>query len=185
MSCPRPFGPTDLQERARIVWMWVCGIPVRTIARDTRISVTTVYRWIRRWRKEGHVNTKPRSGRPRLASLRNKASAQHVLEKDKNFTSVLDDLPRPFACWWDDRAPAKYLERDVHWSLQHHDTLSAFKKYQSRNQEKNEHLEQRSNLWYSYEGRENKEAKRINDNLQRYRFRIMERHPQDQCVYTI
>lgn len=163
--------------------MWVCGIPVRTIARDTHISVTTVYRWIRRWRKEGHVNTKPRSGRPRLASLRNKAAAQHVLEKDKNFAPVQEDPSRLFACWWDDRAPAKFPERDVRWSLQHQDTFSAFKKYQDCSQEKKRHLIQRSNLWYSYEGRENKEDTRVNDDLHGYRLRIMERHPQDQYVY--
>ena len=33
---------------------------LRTIARHTGSSVTTVYRWIRRWQQEGHINTRPR-----------------------------------------------------------------------------------------------------------------------------
>lgn len=61
-----PFRPTGLDERARFVWMWVEGLSVRMIAQQTGTSVTTVYRWIRRWQQEGHVENKTRSGRPRL-----------------------------------------------------------------------------------------------------------------------
>lgn len=71
-SCPKPlcsahriYRPTDLQERARLVWLWVMGRSVHSIALLTGMSVTTVYRWIRRWQREGHVNSRPKSGRPR------------------------------------------------------------------------------------------------------------------------
>lgn len=62
------FRPTGLRERAEFVWLWVEGWSVRAIAQHTGTSVTTVYRWIRRWQKEGNVHDRPRSGRPRSAA---------------------------------------------------------------------------------------------------------------------
>lgn len=59
------FRPTSLAERARFVWLWQSGLSARAIAQENRTSVTTVFRWIRRWKREGNVYTKPRSGRPR------------------------------------------------------------------------------------------------------------------------
>lgn len=59
------FRPTGLRERAWIVWLWVEGWSVRVIAQHTGTSVTTVYRWIRRWEREGNVETRNKSGRPR------------------------------------------------------------------------------------------------------------------------
>ncbi|KAK4309809.1 hypothetical protein Pmani_018570 [Petrolisthes manimaculis] len=59
------FRPTGLEERAEIVWLWVEGWSVKAIAQYTGTSITTVYRWIRRWQKEGNVSDRPRSGRPR------------------------------------------------------------------------------------------------------------------------
>lgn len=38
---------------------------LRAIARRTGASVTTVYRWIRRWQREGHVFTRARGCKPR------------------------------------------------------------------------------------------------------------------------
>lgn len=38
---------------------------LRAIARCTGASVTTVYRWIRRWQREGHVLTRTRGCKPR------------------------------------------------------------------------------------------------------------------------
>lgn len=64
MCVSRSFKPTESHERAWFVWLWALGVPVRDIAVRSHTSVTTVYRWIRRWQREGHVNTRPRSGRP-------------------------------------------------------------------------------------------------------------------------
>lgn len=64
MCVSRSFKPTESLERAGFVWLWASGVPVRDIAVRSRTSVTTVYRWIRRWQREGHVNTRLRSGRP-------------------------------------------------------------------------------------------------------------------------
>ncbi|XP_045102571.1 uncharacterized protein LOC123498994 [Portunus trituberculatus] len=64
----RSFRPTEGHERAEFVWLWASGMPVRDIAVRSGTSVTTVYRWIRRWQREGHVNTRPRSGRPPVST---------------------------------------------------------------------------------------------------------------------
>ena len=72
----RNFRPTGLEERAHLVWLWVAGRSVHTIALLTGTSVTTVYRWIRRWQREGHVNSRPRSGRPRLGTRKGSAQVQ-------------------------------------------------------------------------------------------------------------
>ncbi|XP_045123992.1 uncharacterized protein LOC123511950 [Portunus trituberculatus] len=60
----RPFQPTELADRARFVSMWVNGKSTRAIARETGTSASTVSRWIKRWKKEGNVDTRPRLGRP-------------------------------------------------------------------------------------------------------------------------
>lgn len=60
----RSVRPTQSHERVEFVWLWASGVPVRDIAIRSHTSVTTVYRWIRRYQREGHVNTRPRSGRP-------------------------------------------------------------------------------------------------------------------------
>lgn len=72
------FRPTGLRERAEFVWLWVEGWSARAIAQHTGTSVTTVYRWIRRWQREGNVHDRPRSGRPRS-----------VAKKAGNFDCVL------------------------------------------------------------------------------------------------
>lgn len=65
MEFHRLHQTTTLADRSRFVWMWAGGMSARAIAQETGASVTTICRWIRRWRKEGHLNTKPRRGRPR------------------------------------------------------------------------------------------------------------------------
>lgn len=64
----RPRRSTAINDRARIVWLWETGMSARDIARDTGSSVTTVYRWIRRWREERNLKTRRRTGRPRTFS---------------------------------------------------------------------------------------------------------------------
>lgn len=58
----------SLRLRASLVALWEMGMTARGIAQETRVSVTTVYRWIRRWHMEGHLDNKPRAGRPRITS---------------------------------------------------------------------------------------------------------------------
>lgn len=56
------YSPRTLQkERELIVRMWVQGLSPRVIARTTGVSVSTVHRWVRRWREEGTVEMKSQS----------------------------------------------------------------------------------------------------------------------------
>lgn len=63
MDEPYPHKTTNISQRTKIVWMWISGQSARYIAQETHTSVSTVYRWIRRWEREGSVSTKPRNER--------------------------------------------------------------------------------------------------------------------------
>ena len=56
-----PFQPTCLAQRRKFVFMWLGGKSIRTVARETGVSPSTVCRWINRWKQEGNVYNKPRS----------------------------------------------------------------------------------------------------------------------------
>lgn len=43
----RPF----VGERLDIIWLWLEGLSTKDISLKTGVSVSTVYRWIRRWQK--------------------------------------------------------------------------------------------------------------------------------------
>ncbi|XP_066984733.1 uncharacterized protein [Macrobrachium rosenbergii] len=73
--------------RTKMVCMWVGGMSARAIAQETGTSVTTVYRWIRRWQKEGNVETKPRSGRPRTTTA----------EEDQKIVDTVNSMPEKSA----------------------------------------------------------------------------------------
>ncbi|KAK8384715.1 hypothetical protein O3P69_014351 [Scylla paramamosain] len=45
--------------------MWLGGKSARTISSETGTSICTVYRWIRRWREEGNVDSRPYRGKRR------------------------------------------------------------------------------------------------------------------------
>lgn len=62
--------PLPLSEKVRLITMWMAGMTCNAIAVETGRSSRTVCRWINRWRQEGHVNTRPRRGRPRTCSFR-------------------------------------------------------------------------------------------------------------------
>ncbi|KAK4310310.1 hypothetical protein Pmani_018129 [Petrolisthes manimaculis] len=66
MEQRRIFRLTALSERAKFVSMWVEGKTTRNIARELDVSASTVSRWIKRWKTEGNVNTRPRLGRPSI-----------------------------------------------------------------------------------------------------------------------
>lgn len=52
------------EDRVRFVTLWMCGISARDIAENTGASVTTVYRWVRRWQDEGTLETRWSVRRP-------------------------------------------------------------------------------------------------------------------------
>ncbi|XP_063885581.1 uncharacterized protein LOC135113884 [Scylla paramamosain] len=82
----RRVRPTGAWERAGFVWMWVSGMSLRAIARCTGASVTTVYRWIRRWQREGHVLTRTRGCKPRTWK------SQRSLVRDTSETKGRQDV---------------------------------------------------------------------------------------------
>ncbi|KAK4323238.1 hypothetical protein Pmani_006022 [Petrolisthes manimaculis] len=57
----------------QIVKLWREGTSKRAISREMGVSLSTVYRWIRVWRKEGRVETRPYIGRKRTYLLTNEA----------------------------------------------------------------------------------------------------------------
>lgn len=49
MRCRRTFKKTRMDDRTRFIWLWLCGMSLRAIAKCTGTSATTVRRWVRRW----------------------------------------------------------------------------------------------------------------------------------------
>lgn len=70
MPAGRANASDVIAERAQIVGMWRAGATVPNIALEMGRSTKTIRRWIRRWEEEGSVETRPRSGRPRVTSAR-------------------------------------------------------------------------------------------------------------------
>ncbi|XP_071540828.1 glutamate receptor 4-like [Panulirus ornatus] len=60
MARGRALKPTSADDRAQFVLMWVEGVSARDIAVETGASVSTVYRWIRRWQRDGSISTRRR-----------------------------------------------------------------------------------------------------------------------------
>lgn len=58
MCEPVSKGKSVIADRRRIVWLWLTGMAARDIATETGTSLSTVYRWIRRWEKEGTLATR-------------------------------------------------------------------------------------------------------------------------------
>ncbi|KAK4316785.1 hypothetical protein Pmani_012088 [Petrolisthes manimaculis] len=64
----RANRPEVITRRALIVGNYDAGKSINEISRLMGISKTTVRLWIRRYEGEGHVMTRPRSGRPKVTS---------------------------------------------------------------------------------------------------------------------
>lgn len=64
----RANRPDVIQRRAEIVGRFKGGQPLKQISREMGIDIKTVRLWVRREEAEGHVNTRPRPGRPPVTS---------------------------------------------------------------------------------------------------------------------
>lgn len=82
MEGRQPNKTTNTTERARMVWMWMGGQSARDIAQETGASVSTVYRWIRRWEQEGNIHTRPRTGKSQICLWRKKVSTSEPHQED-------------------------------------------------------------------------------------------------------
>ncbi|KAG7162339.1 putative Glutamate receptor-like 78, partial [Homarus americanus] len=80
---------TELADRTRFVRMWMDGESARTIAEKSGTSVTTVYRWIRRWQQKGNVNTMPRRGQCHIALSQEEAEVIQVLMSPRMKNSMI------------------------------------------------------------------------------------------------
>ncbi|KAG7162366.1 putative homeodomain-like HTH_23 containing protein 6 [Homarus americanus] len=57
-------SPFVTAYRGKIVCLWISGMSARKISQEIGISITTVYRWIRRWQREGTIQARPYHGEP-------------------------------------------------------------------------------------------------------------------------
>lgn len=77
-------GQTTLTERVMLVHLWLSGLSYNAIAHQTGICLTTVSRWVTRWRQEGHVNQR-RCGRRHDSTKKQ----TNILLQDRYETSAL------------------------------------------------------------------------------------------------
>lgn len=69
--------------------MWQAGLSVTDIAEVVEVSRTTVYWWIKRWKIDGSILTKPRSGRPRVTTKEQEAKIAALVRDKPNTTSEM------------------------------------------------------------------------------------------------
>ena len=48
-----------IAARRWVVWLWLRGVSAMAISQQTGVSLSTVYRWVRRWHEEGSVEARP------------------------------------------------------------------------------------------------------------------------------
>lgn len=53
MEKPSTKSRLATADRYKIVYMWIGGKPAREISLEVGVSLATVYRWIRVWKREG------------------------------------------------------------------------------------------------------------------------------------
>ena len=70
-------------ERGRIIGMWEAGLSERMIQKKSEHKKTTIHDTIVRYRDEGRVKSVPRSGRPVVASARDKRCLIKIVKEDR------------------------------------------------------------------------------------------------------
>ncbi|KAG7169277.1 putative Transposable element Tc1 transposase-like 55 [Homarus americanus] len=84
----RANRPEVIANRALIVGHYQGGTSISEISRLMGISKSTVRRWIRRFEGEGHVETRPRSGRPSVTSPADDARLLQAVRQAPRTTAV-------------------------------------------------------------------------------------------------
>ncbi|KAK3879473.1 hypothetical protein Pcinc_015932 [Petrolisthes cinctipes] len=74
-NTPRPQAnkPEVILQRGVIVGRYLANQSISEISRELGLSRNTVTKWIRRYEEEGHVSTRPRTGRPRITTVEHDA----------------------------------------------------------------------------------------------------------------
>lgn len=106
------YSPRTLQEeRVLIVRLWLWGLSPRVIARTTGVSVSTVHRWVRRWREEGTIEMKSQSFKAHKTT-----SIPYTCVKPVQRVNIFDSqiccfcIGKPYECIYETRystAPSK------------------------------------------------------------------------------
>lgn len=78
--------------------MWQAGLSVTDIAEEVEVSRTTVYWWIKRWKSDGSLLTKPRSGRPRVTTKEQEAKIAALVRENPNSTSEMITQELSLSC---------------------------------------------------------------------------------------
>lgn len=73
-----PYGE---EIRSKTIMLWKQRMPPCKIARDVNVSLTTVYRWIRRWKQDGSMRLRPRNGRPKKFMIKHDTKNKIILDK--------------------------------------------------------------------------------------------------------
>lgn len=87
-----------LADRARIVWMWLSGMSVREISQESGTSVSTVYRWIRRWQKEGSLERRSPPGRPYSISRERYAALARTAQSSPRAATIHSPASLQLSC---------------------------------------------------------------------------------------
>lgn len=80
MDMKNAHSRTIMADRLVMVWMWMNGASARRISSHTGASISTVYRWIRRWHDEGTLETRPYCGRQMGTDKRNSLYSNYLHE---------------------------------------------------------------------------------------------------------
>ncbi|XP_064099407.1 glutamate receptor-like [Macrobrachium nipponense] len=70
-----PTSEEALNLRAQLVGLWFLGMSLQMISHSTGLSISTAYRWIKRWQQEGHLHSRTRAKRRSLGT--SPAGGQH------------------------------------------------------------------------------------------------------------
>lgn len=83
---------TVKEDRLKMVRMWMEGKSVRAISQETGSSLPTVHRWLRRWQREGTVETRTYSVR---RHRRTSQSSSLIGDSSKKYNSRLTGKSLP------------------------------------------------------------------------------------------
>lgn len=89
MEMKNAHSRTIMADRFVMVWMWLNGASARRISIHTGASISTVYRWIRRWHDEGTLETRPYCGIHMASDKRNSLYSDNLNELRLSTTPTL------------------------------------------------------------------------------------------------
>lgn len=99
-------------ERSKIVLLWMGGTSAKLISKETGASLSTVYRWIRRWQEEGSVKTRPyhRKLRSTPWTCERSLISSHMEKSPRTLSSIVN-FPGPVTIPTSRRAASYYVSK--------------------------------------------------------------------------